>query len=95
MPSSAGAPSVRTGAGEDGRLRPPVTRAIEALHARPAASALLGDSITDITAAHRAGIASIGFANKPGKHDALAHAGADVVIDDIHAILHAAALTSA
>jgi phosphoglycolate phosphatase-like HAD superfamily hydrolase len=69
-------------------------KAIKALHADADASALLGDSITDIAAARAAGIASIGFANKPGKHEALASAGADVVIDDMYAILSAAPLTS-
>lgn len=73
-----------------------INGALAQLQADPAASALLGDSVTDVAAAHRASIASIGFANKPGKHDKLAGAGADVIIDDMQPILHAtSASTSA
>jgi phosphoglycolate phosphatase len=52
--------------------------AVQKLAADPAATALVGDSLTDIEAAHRAGIGSIGYANKPGKREAMTelHAGA-------------------
>ena len=45
------------------------------LEALPATCTLLGDSVTDVEAAHRAGTGSIAFANKPDKRNALlAHA---------------------
>jgi HAD superfamily hydrolase (TIGR01549 family) len=48
------------------------------LVALPPTCALLGDSVTDVEAAHRAGTGSIAFANKPDKRNALlaAHPGA-------------------
>ena len=64
-----------------------VERALGALDADTAASVLVGDSVTDIAAADRARILSIGFANKPGKREKLAHAGATVVIDDMSRLL--------
>jgi HAD superfamily hydrolase (TIGR01662 family) len=54
--------------------------AIQKLAADPAATALVGDSLTDIEAAHRAGIASIGYANKPGKQGAMTELQAGAVI---------------
>lgn len=54
--------------------------AVEKLAADPAATALVGDSLTDIEAAHRAGIASIGYANKPGKQEAMTQLNAGAVI---------------
>jgi len=41
------------------------------LGAPPASCTLLGDSVTDVEAAHRAGAGSIAFANKPDKRNAL------------------------
>ncbi|MFE2478239.1 HAD-IA family hydrolase [Streptomyces sp. NPDC059389] len=55
--------------------------------------ALIGDSLTDIQAAHAAGSMVIGYANKPHKADLFADAGADAVTDDMQAI--ADALTTA
>lgn len=48
------------------------------LEALPATCTLLGDSVTDVEAAHRAGTRSIAFANRPDKRNALvaAHPGA-------------------
>ncbi|WP_216211804.1 HAD family hydrolase [Amycolatopsis aidingensis] len=60
-----------------------VDRAITALSATPADCALLGDSVTDIQAAHAAGVAAIGYANKPGKHAKLTEAGADAVTETL------------
>lgn len=57
-----------------------IEAAISGLDADPAASALVGDSLTDIEAAHRAKIASIGYANKPGKHERMTQAQAEAVI---------------
>jgi HAD superfamily hydrolase (TIGR01549 family) len=45
--------------------------AVDKLSADPAACTLVGDSLTDIEAAERAGVASIGYANKPGKREAM------------------------
>jgi HAD superfamily hydrolase (TIGR01509 family) len=57
-----------------------IDKAVRALDAEPAATALVGDSITDIEAARSAGIASIGYANKPGKYERMTNAGAGAVI---------------
>ena len=54
--------------------------AVQKLDANPAATALVGDSLTDIEAAHRAGIASIGYANKPGKRERMTELSAGAVI---------------
>jgi phosphoglycolate phosphatase len=72
-----------------------ITQATRALDAQPAACALVGDSPSDVAAARHAGVASVGYANKPGKHHTLADAGADVVIDDLQAIARAVAVISA
>lgn len=54
-------------------------RATERLGGRQATTLLIGDSETDVEAARMAGVRSIGYANKPGKRQALAAAGADAV----------------
>jgi phosphoglycolate phosphatase len=54
--------------------------AVEKLVADPAATAFVGDFLTDIEAAHRAGIASIGYANKPGKQARMTQLNAGAVI---------------
>lgn len=56
-----------------------VRMAISQLDADPGSAFLVGDSATDVPAGRLAGVAVIGFANKPGKADVLARAGADVV----------------
>jgi phosphoglycolate phosphatase len=50
-------------------------------------AAFIGDSDTDIEAGRAAGTATIGYANKPGKHERLTTAGADSVIDTMHALI--------
>lgn len=68
---------------DPGLLKPSpylVTEALARLHADPSAAVLIGDQPTDIEAARRAGIASIGYANKPGKEDRLRHAGATAIV---------------
>jgi len=55
---------------------------------------LVGDSVSDIVAAQRAGIHSIGYANAPGKHQALSHAGAQIVINDLAMLSQAATVSS-
>jgi HAD superfamily hydrolase (TIGR01509 family) len=57
-----------------------ILRAVQALGADPAACTLIGDSPSDIEASLAAGVRSIGYANKPGKHERLASAGADAVV---------------
>jgi phosphoglycolate phosphatase-like HAD superfamily hydrolase len=57
-----------------------VRQALQMLQAAPAECVLVGDSVSDVTAAHAADLAAIGYANKPGKDERLAQAGADAVI---------------
>jgi beta-phosphoglucomutase-like phosphatase (HAD superfamily) len=57
-----------------------VRQAIEMLQAAPGECVLVGDSISDVVAAHAADLAAIGYADKPGKDERLAEAGADAVI---------------
>jgi phosphoglycolate phosphatase len=65
------------------RLKPHphlVTQATHALAANPATCVLIGDSITDIHAAHAAGVPAIGYANKASKPPCFADTGAAAVI---------------
>ncbi|MEX0169719.1 HAD family hydrolase [Streptomyces sp. LMG1-1-1.1] len=71
----------------------PLITAAELMHADVSSCTLIGDSLTDIQAAHAAGAAVIGYANKPHKSEAFAEARADVVIQDMQSI--ADALTTA
>jgi phosphoglycolate phosphatase len=57
-----------------------IDEAIRDLGANRATTALVGDSYTDIEAAHVAGVASIGYANKPGKRERMARIQAGAVI---------------
>jgi HAD superfamily hydrolase (TIGR01509 family) len=57
-----------------------ISKAVRGLGATPAESALVGDSLTDIEAAHSAGVASIGYANKPGKREHMTQLAAGAVI---------------
>jgi beta-phosphoglucomutase-like phosphatase (HAD superfamily) len=57
-----------------------INQAGHGLDADPAATALVGDSFTDIQAAHHAGVASIGYANKPGKRERMTELQAGAVI---------------
>jgi HAD superfamily hydrolase (TIGR01549 family) len=56
----------------------PVLAAVAELHADPGTCLMIGDSASDITAAHAARVPAIGYANKPGK--SLRLATADAVI---------------
>jgi HAD superfamily hydrolase (TIGR01509 family) len=74
-----------------------IEKALDALSAAPSACAFVGDSTTDIEAAAIVGVPSIGYANKPGKKDRLAQAGAAAVISslsDLVLILRARPLPS-
>jgi phosphoglycolate phosphatase len=55
-----------------------INAAVRGLDADPTAATLVGDSFTDIEAAHSARVASVGYANKPGKRERMIalHAGA-------------------
>jgi phosphoglycolate phosphatase len=57
-----------------------IDKAVRGLDADPAATALVGDSLTDIEAAHRAAVASIGYANHPGKRERMTQLQAGAVI---------------
>jgi phosphoglycolate phosphatase len=60
-----------------------VQQAITELGAPLAQCVLVGDSTTDPQAAALAGIDSIGYANKPGKLETLAAAGATTVVTSL------------
>ena len=57
-----------------------VRQAVQMLQAAPAECVLVGDSVSDVTAAHAADLAAIGYADKPGKDERLVQAGADAVV---------------
>jgi phosphoglycolate phosphatase len=57
-----------------------INEAVRGLEADPGATALVGDSFTDIEAAQSANVASIGYANKPGKRERMAELRAGAVI---------------
>ncbi|MEV4612304.1 HAD-IA family hydrolase [Kitasatospora sp. NPDC049258] len=58
-------------------------KAAEVLGVEPAKCTLIGDSLTDIEAAHAAGATAIGYANKPHKRSTFAEAGADAIVDSM------------
>jgi HAD superfamily hydrolase (TIGR01509 family) len=64
-----------------------ITTALNALGSAAAKAVMVGDAVTDIEAARAAGTPVIGYANKPHKLSALAHA--DAIITDMHAIARA------
>jgi HAD superfamily hydrolase (TIGR01509 family) len=66
-----------------------VRQALQMLQGAPSECALVGDSVSDVTAAHAADLAAIGYANKPGKGDRLAQAGADAVITRLADLIEA------
>jgi phosphoglycolate phosphatase-like HAD superfamily hydrolase len=66
-------------------------QAIQILKATPEECAYVGDSVSDVTAAHAADLAAIGYANKPGKDERLADAGADTVITRLADLVEAIA----
>ena len=60
-----------------------IIEAVRSLDADSAATALVGDSFTDIEAAHRANVASIGYANKSGKRERMIQLEAGAVISSM------------
>jgi HAD superfamily hydrolase (TIGR01509 family) len=68
--------------GQPERMKPspsPILAAAAALDVAPASCVVVGDSLTDITAAQAAGARIIGYANKPGKAKSFAEVRADAV----------------
>ncbi|MGC4940508.1 HAD family hydrolase [Kribbella sp. DT2] len=57
-----------------------IEKAIQALNLESSDCVFVGDQTTDIEAGRAAGVPTIGYANKPGKVDALQSVGADVVL---------------
>jgi HAD superfamily hydrolase (TIGR01509 family) len=53
------------------------------------ATMFVGDSESDVVAGNAAGVPTIGYANKPGKHERLAEAGAVTVIQSMAALARA------
>lgn len=68
-----------------------IREALSALSAEPGDAVLIGDSTTDVEAAHAAGVPAVGYANKPGKTDRLAAARATALIEDMSSLAHAVA----
>lgn len=65
------------------RMKPnpePILRAVRDLGETPARCVLIGDSLSDIEGARAAGVAVIGYANRPSKVDAFRLAGASAVV---------------
>jgi HAD superfamily hydrolase (TIGR01662 family) len=60
-----------------------IEQAIVQLSAQSDTCLLIGDSTTDMQAAKVVGIASVGYANKPGKNERLAEAGAKTVVTSL------------
>lgn len=67
----------------------PLITAAEQMHIDVTSCTLIGDSLTDVQAAHAAGATVIGYANKPHKADLFAEAQADVITEDMQAIADA------
>lgn len=66
-----------------------LTVALSRLGARADQAVLVGDQPSDIDAAHSVHVRAIGYANKPGKRDRLAAAGADTIITSMTDLAHA------
>lgn len=63
----------------------PILSVLALLDVTADAAVLVGDTVTDIQAADAAGVACIGYANKPGKREQL-DAAAAAVIDDMQVL---------
>ncbi|MFJ5022956.1 HAD family hydrolase [Streptomyces goshikiensis] len=78
--------------GEPHLMKPnpfPLIKAAEEVHVDITHCTLIGDSLTDIQAAHAAGTTVVGYANKPHKATLFAEAGADAITDAMQAIADA------
>ncbi|MBN9098862.1 MAG: HAD family hydrolase [Pseudonocardia sp.] len=69
-----------------------VRQAVADNRARPEQCVLIGDSDTDIIAAHHAGVAAVAYANKPGKLGALQAQHPEAVITHLDDITRASKL---
>lgn len=72
--------------GEPALMKPApfvVLAACRRLGVEPAGAVLVGDSVSDIEAGRAAGTLTVGYANRPGKHERLVVAEADAVIDSL------------
>ncbi len=58
-------------------------RTLKALGVQGEKVVFIGDSTSDIEVAQSRGVHSVGFANKPGKREALQEAGAEFVIESM------------
>ncbi|MGD3106268.1 HAD family hydrolase [Streptomyces sp. YGL11-2] len=68
--------------------------AMGAADAKPGECIFIGDAVRDIEAAHAAGMEAIGYANKPGKDEALAAAGAVAVVTSMDDLARAVVTTA-
>jgi phosphoglycolate phosphatase-like HAD superfamily hydrolase len=50
-------------------------------------SVLVGDQVSDVIAAHRAGVRAVGYANESGKVDDFKKASADLIITSMAELL--------
>ncbi|MEU3494430.1 HAD-IA family hydrolase [Kitasatospora cineracea] len=78
--------------GDPSSMKPNPRLLLEAMHAagaRPEECIFIGDAVRDVEAGHAAKVATIGYANKPGKDARLAAAGAVIVVDSMHLIANA------
>ncbi|MEV0213374.1 HAD family phosphatase [Micromonospora sp. NPDC050695] len=74
---------------EPDRMKPnpePILQAVRALGVPPARCVLIGDSLSDIEGARAAGVAVVGYANRPAKVDAFRLGGANVVVTSMSEI---------
>ncbi len=60
--------------------------AMNAAMAKPVECIFIGDAVRDVQAGNAVGVATIGYANKPGKDGALRRAGAVFVTDSVQMI---------
>lgn len=70
-----------------------ITRAVKALGVDPAECLFATAAVTGVEAARQAGITCVGYAGRAGMAERLAGAGAHVVIDAMHQLAHAIAIT--
>ncbi|WP_329120587.1 HAD family hydrolase [Streptomyces sp. NBC_01465] len=66
-----------------------IRRAVASLGARPSASLMVGDTVTDLYAARAAGVAFLGYARSEEKAKRLYAAGAETVVDSMLPVLEA------
>ncbi|MFF0389367.1 HAD family hydrolase [Kitasatospora sp. NPDC004615] len=64
--------------------------AMETASSKPTQCIFIGDAVRDVEAGDAAGVATIGYANKPGKYAKLAAAGAVFIVDSMELIAKAA-----